>query len=269
MKHGLAEVCMNQVPVINLCYDKWGTQQLRALSQGLNCHVVVLENTIQAAFVSKLRLQLGHSHLDLLEAGHQAFQRLYPNSPNKPTITEACVALAKDFIHHINTEKAKHDKDLKNKIQALEKEVEIAKAKLKSTDSSEPGSPTSKKRDIEVPLSPGSKKPKFEFPPANAFTPGDDKPLQNNAPHDKGSREVTKWLDSIKKDMDKPAAAKLDNYITAVLKAHKDMPPADKPSAKDLAAHWGLPVVDAATYSDQLCLKLSAVAAFQVAMHSA
>ena len=120
-----------------------------------------------------------------------------------------------------------------------------------------------------MPLSPGSKKPKLDFPPSNASAPGTDKPLQNSAPQDKGAREVTKWLEGTKKDMETPAAAKLDEYIAAVLKAHKDMPPAQKPSAKDLAAHWGLPVVDAAAYSDQLCLKLSAVAAFQVATHAA
>ena len=76
-------------------------------------------------------------------------------------------------------------------------------------------------------------------------------------------------MEGIKKDMDPPAAAKLDEYIVAVLKAHKDMPSSQKPSAKDLAAHWGLPVMDAAAYSDQLCLKLPAVAAFQVAMQAA
>ena len=67
MKHGIADVNMNQVPIINLCYDKWGTQQLRALSQGLNCHVVVLENTIQAAFVSKLREAIFHKSIMLLK----------------------------------------------------------------------------------------------------------------------------------------------------------------------------------------------------------
>ena len=109
----------------------------------------------------------------------------------------------------------------------------------------------------------------MDFPTSNAFAPGQDKPLQNNAPPDKGTREVNKWLEGIKKDMEPSAATKLEDYIAAVLKAHKEMQPSQRPSAKDLAAHWGLPVMDAANYSDHLCLKLSAVAAFQVAIHSA
>jgi len=150
---------------------------------------------------------------------------------------------------------------LEKKVKQLEEEL----AKQKDH------SPERQKRNATTPLSPTSTKKARSSPPtSSAMEPTLlDRPLASSAPPDNNGRRVVSWLDSIKKDMEPAYAKKLDAYITDVNKAWHRLSPEQRPSTKDLAAKWGLPVEDAASYSDNLNLKLSATAAYIVAYHTA
>jgi len=247
--------------VLNLLYDKWSTYQLRALSQGLNCHALLTESAAHACFITRFFEAIGHHKIDLLTEATTSFYTHYPSQQRKPTTTEACNALCHDFMKFILTRRDEANATLEQKVKQLEQEL----AKQKDH------SPERQKRNATIPLSPTSTKKARMCPPtSSALEPTLlDRPLASNAPPDNNTRKVTSWLDSIKKDMEPAYAKKLDTYIADVNKAWHRLSPEQRPSPKDLAAKWGLPVEDAAIYSDNLNLKLSATAAFQVAYHTA
>ena len=271
MKNGIADVPLQRVPIVNILNDKWQTHQLRAISQGIQTYGLLTSNAILAAFFQHFRSRLGASKtINFQDAAFLSYRKRFPNATYQPSITEAVTSLADDFMEHMKNTKDQHEAALTTQISHLEKQIDAHKAQQQPS-SAAPSSPTSTKRPSDIPLSPSAtKKPKVTMPPPldDAFSPSNVRPLENSAPQDKASAKVTKWLESIKANMDKEAAAKMDQYILDVLKAHKELHPSKKPSPKDLAARWGLPVPDAAQYSDPLCLKLSA-AAYQAAYHTA
>ena len=260
-KHGYAECQISHVPVLNLLYDKWSTYQLRALSQGLNCHALLTESTTHACFITRFFEAIGHHKIDLLTEATTSFYTHYPSQQRKPSTTEACNALCHDFIKFILTRKEEASAMLERKVKQLE--AELARQKDLS--------PERHKRNSTTPLSPTTTKKARQSPPASkAMEPTLlDRPLASNAPPDNNGRKVISWLDSIKKDMEPAYAKKLDTYIADVNKAWHRLSPEKRPSPADLAAKWGLPVEDAAAYSENLNLKLSATAAYIVAYHTA
>ena len=271
MKNGIAEVPIQRVPIVNILNDTWQNHQMRAISQGIQTYGVLTGSAVTAAFFQHFRSRLGASKtINLQEAAFLSYKKRFPTATYQPSITEAVTSLADDFIDHMKLTKDNHEEELNTKIKNLEKQIDSHKAKLQ-TPTTAPSSPTTKRKS-DIPLSPSTtKKAKIFMPPPlqDTFTPNTTRPLENSAPPDKGSREVHKWLESIKSSMDTEAAKHMDQYIQDVLKAYKDLSPSKRPSPKDLAARWGLPVPDAAQYSDQLCLKLSSIAAYQTACQTA
>ena len=79
------------------------------------------------------------------------------------------------------------------------------------------------------------------------------------------SQAITAWLSKAKKLLDKEHHDAFDMYLNNVTNAWKDTPKKERPSIRNIAAQWGLPVTAATTFSETALLKLSAASAFQIA----
>ena len=95
------------------------------------------------------------------------------------------------------------------------------------------------------------------------------RPLQNNCPPGKGTRNIDKWISQIKSTLSSEHSNKLDDYIKSVRTAWDAIDKKDRPSIADIAGEWGLPVTKAANWGEADLLRVSAVAAYQVAILTA
>lgn len=64
-------------------------------------------------------------------------------------------------------------------------------------------------------------------------------------------------------------AKKMDSYIESVVHTWGKADKSKRPAPKDLAAQWGLPVIQAVEFSDPTLIKVSAAAAWQVVYNTA
>ena len=171
-------------------------------------------------------------------------------------------------IRSINDKKQQLYEDQEAKIKNLEEKIRQMKegkdqSPQKSSSSDLPClTPKRKQTEEQATQEPPSKK----LAVSKAWTPTYvDRPLANSAPRNSTAAAVRDWLNSQSKLLREDERAKFLDYVDQCYKAFQDMEARDQPSMKDVAAQWGLPVQQAATFTKPALLKLSAAAAYMAA----
>ena len=269
-RHGIADVPIWQVPVLNILWDSWNTHNLRLLSQGINMHAILIEKTEMCTLIKELRDKIQHHKIDIASLGKFLFKANLSSTskgPIHPTISEGSAALADEILAFIQQKVKDSNKTQQDKIHYLEQQL------AEAHKSSSPDPNRKRSAPPSVPLSPTKrqKTDNLQDPTAEdtLVCSSNIRPLANDAPKSGHSTTVRTWIKSIQSHMLPVDAKKMDNYIEAVVQTWTKTEKTKRPNAKDLAAQWGLPVVQAMDFNDPTLIKVSAAAAWQVCYKTA
>ena len=266
MRMGIADIPINQVPVLNLMFEGWSTYPLRNISQGISTHGILCTSSAQTLLLKHIIALLGNQRVDVHTVSQHIWKQLNPTKQNtNPSLTDSTYAMASEMVKHLTTAIKACQGSNDEKIHLLQQELDAARKRLSSPSRSTPSS---------IPISPSrssqssSDRMKLDEKAALKPIPG-QRPLQNNCPADKGTRNIDKWINQIKAALTPEHSTKLDDYIKSVKTAWETMDKKDRPPIADIASEWGLPVKMAANWGEADLLRVSATAAYQVAVLTA
>ena len=259
---GIANTPIQQVPLVNVLANTWGTQDLRHLSQGLPIFPVLFNNCTEAVFFNQLKKALWDMDIDI----HDLADKLWDANPkaDKPTSDRVMYNFVKPITDLIATQlKTKYDElseDQQSKIEKLQEKIK----ELQAAQKTPPLSPAVKRKADQEPAEDNTLKRLKVMSPSKAFKPTSHRPLALSTPTNTQSQAITAWLNKLKAKLDPNLHKTFDGYIKNVLVAWTQTDKKERPSIRDIAAQWGLPVSSAASFTEGALLKISAAAAFQV-----
>ena len=235
-------------------------------------HAILVERTDMCTLIQALRDKLQLASIDIAALGkflHSTHQSSTSKGASHPTVTEGSAALADEIMAFLQ-QKVKDSKATQaEKIVYLEQQLAQAQASA---------SPT-RKRSAEpnIPLTPNKKQKSGSASGSPNLPTTDDalicstnvRPLANEAPKSGHAQTVRTWIKSLQANMIPGDAKKMDSYIESVVHTWGKADKSKRPAPKDLAAQWGLPVIQAVEFSDPTLIKVSAAAAWQVVYNTA
>lgn len=286
--------------MVNVLYDQWQDPYLRNLSEGLPVHAILVSSSAEAVLYKKFCTIVWNKDIEIHDLMDQIWadkEDADPDTklPNKSIqlyqhvtpLAEIMANATEEIFKKLNRPESEKVAELQSKIEQMAKQLEEAKNPKSSGATSSPTkppptppsiSPSQKSKLNDRPKTddtePDAKRRKIELQTDTAFKPQDtnhSRPLENSAPKSGKSADIERWLKNIKKNIDAVEAAKLDQYIESVEKAYSDIKPiSSRPSLKDVAAQWGLPVeAMSQDYGPKALLRVCACAAYTTSILSA
>ena len=265
MRMGIADIPINQVPILNLMFEGWGSYLLRNISQGISTHPILCSNSATTLLAKHLIAMLGSQRVDIQAVSQHFWRQANPGKTNyHPSLTDSTQVMATEMMKFLAPVIKASQGSEDDKIQVLQKELDAARKRLASpTRTTQPSIPISPSKSQS-----STERMKLDEKAAFKPLPG-QRPLQNNCPTEKGTRNIDKWISQIKSTLSSEHSNKLDDYIKSVRTAWDAIDKKDRPSIADIAGEWGLPVTKAANWGEADLLRVSAVAAYQVAILTA
>ena len=225
-------------------------------------HAILVERTDMCTLIQALRDKLQLASIDIAALGkflHSTHQSSTSKGASHPTVTEGSAALADEIMAFIQQKVKDSRATQAEKIMYLEQQ--LAQAQKSS-------SPTRKRyAEPSIPLTPNKKQksgsPTLPTPDDALVCSTNVRPLANDAPKSGHATTVRTWIKSLQANMLPADAKKMDSYIESVVQTWTKADKSKRPAPKDLAAQWGLPVVQAVEFTDPTLIKVSAAAAWQ------